>query len=33
MVTEMMKSEVLIAIAMIMIGHDDNHRDVDDKET
>jgi hypothetical protein len=28
-----MKSDVMIAIAMMMMGLDDNHRDVDDRRT
>jgi hypothetical protein len=28
-----MKSDVMIAIAMMMMGHDDNHRDVNDRGT
>jgi len=28
-----MKIDVMIAIAMMMMGHDDNHRDVDDRRT
>jgi len=28
-----MKSDVMIAIAMMMMGRDDNHRDVDDRRT